>query len=93
MPITEVQLLEFTKWLEKQPSITTNICVEVINVTDNTTTYYKSTAEAAKYIGCDIGSISNTRTKPLHNKYLFKYITINEYIQKLRKLPFSFITK
>ena len=90
LPITEVQLIEFIQWLELQPSITSTSCIQVINVIDNTTSNYKSIADAAKYIGCDVSSISVTRTKPFQNKYLFKYIDVKEYIKYTQVSPFEF---
>ncbi len=91
LPLSDTQLVEFIRWLELQPSITSSFCVEVTDVTKNTKSYFKSAASAAKYIGCDIGSISVNRTKPLKDKYLFNYIDVAEYIKYTQVPPFDFL--
>ena len=91
LPLSEAQLVEFVKWLELQPSITSPICIEVSNVTDNTKSYYKSVADTAKQIGCSIDSISINRTKPYIGKYIFNFITVTEYVERTQVPPFEYI--
>lgn len=91
LPVSETQLIEFINWLGLQPSITSPFCVEVTNVIDNTKTYCKSAASAAKDIGCDVSSISVNRTNPLKGKYYFKYIDVMEYVKHTQVPPFSYL--
>lgn len=91
LPLSETQLVEFIRWLGLQPSITSSFCVEVTDVTTNTKSYFKSAASAAKHIGCDIGSISVNRTKPLKDKYLFNYIDVVEYVKHTQVPPFEYL--
>lgn len=85
---SEAELIKFIKSLQMLPTHTTLICVEVLDTTNNTKSYYKSITETAKHLKCDVASITINRSKLLHKKYLFNYITIHEYIQKC---SFSFI--
>lgn len=89
--LSEVQLVEFVKWLGLQPSITSPICIEVTNVTDNTKSYYKSVADTAKQIGCNIDSISINRANPLIGKYLFSFISVIEYVERTQVPPFKYL--
>ena len=91
LPVSEIQLVEFIQWLSLQPSITSPICVEVTNLIDNTKSYYKSVADAAKHIGCNIDTITVSRTKPLKDKYLFKLIDVIEYVKHVQVPPFDYL--
>lgn len=91
LPLSETQLVEFVRWQGLQPSIPFSFCVEVTDVTTNTKSYYKSAASVAKHIGCDIGSISVNRTKPLKDKYLFNNIDVVEYVKYTQVRPFEYL--
>lgn len=93
LSISEPQLIILFNWLTLQKSfksINCN-CIKVLNIQDNSMSFYINATDTAKALNCDITSIYPNRDKPLKKKYFFFYVDRNTYIFYKQKPPFAFI--